>query len=97
LSLAAAMLIGRGRVLTRAHRLFWLISAAASLVVAMTLTVPALMAIMRFASPSAGQLLISVAIGTVSGGWYATRLIVAPIMRKWRLRESAYRFQRRAV
>lgn len=97
LSLAAAMLIGRGRVLTRAHRLFWLISTAASFVVAMTLTVPALIEIMRFAQPSAGQLLASVGIGMVSGGWYAAGLIVAPMMRKWRLRETAYRFQRPAV
>jgi Ca2+-transporting ATPase len=77
LSLAAAMLAGARRArFTRQSLLFPAIAGAASLVVGLTLTIPALLDIMRFARPGAGELAAGLAIGIASGGWYALRLLI---------------------
>ena len=79
MSLAASMLMSKERGLIGAHRrMFWLILAAASGLLAMTLTVPAVIEIMRFAKPSSSELFGGLVIGLLCGGWYAARFVMTP-------------------
>ena len=76
LSLAAAMLAGGRRPqFSKQGLLLPAIAGAASLLVGLTLTIPALLDIMRFARPSPGELAAGLAVGIVGGGWYALRLL----------------------
>jgi len=72
LSLAAALLANNGRGIFRRQRwIFWLIVGAATMLLTVTMTLPTLMTIMRFETPSLGELLGSASIGVLAGGWYA--------------------------
>ena len=76
--LAAAILIGSGRTLFSPRRwMLLLIAGGAIIVLSLTVTVPALLEIMRFARPGPMELLGSVSVGVVAGGWYAGRLLFA--------------------
>jgi Ca2+-transporting ATPase len=78
IALAAAILSTSGRGLLRRDRwIFWLIAGAASGLLALVLTVPTLQNIMRFADPGAPELLGSILIGMVAGGWYGARALVS--------------------
>ena len=71
LSLAVAEGRTAGTPLFARERLiFWLIAAGAVVVMAVTVTAPFLADILRFETPSPGQLLISVMIGLLAGGWF---------------------------
>jgi Ca2+-transporting ATPase len=77
LSLAAAMLTSRSRVSGGLHwRIFLLIAGAATALLALMLTVPVLLEIMRFATPSLQPIVAGIGVGLLAGGWYAARLIV---------------------
>ena len=79
ISLAAAILATSGRGLLARHRwIFWLIAAGATGLLALLLSIPALLNVMRFASPGPAELLGSILIGMVGGGWYAARAFFSP-------------------
>lgn len=69
LTLAPAVMARSGRSPVHHSRILWLISGCASLLLAVTLVVPELLEIMRFATPDFEQLLVGVAIGIIAGGW----------------------------
>lgn len=72
LALALADASGRGSPLFGRHRLaFWAIAAAAFLVLAASLTIPAFADVLRFARPDAALLAWSAAAGAASGSLYA--------------------------
>ena len=97
LSLAASMLAGRGHSLVGPHRwMFWLILTAASFLITLTLIVPALIEIMRFARPSPETLIGGLALGIAAGGWYSARLLV-PSRLGGALRGFAYGLQHSAA
>jgi len=76
LALAPAILAVRTPYRSARHRwMFWLISAAASLLLALTLAVPELRHIMRFEAVDGMQLIVAIAIGVVAGGWSAIRIV----------------------
>lgn len=76
ISLAAAILATSGRGLLARHRwIFWLIAAAAAGLLTLLLSIPALLNVMRFASPGPAELLGSILIGMVAGGWYAAQAL----------------------
>jgi Ca2+-transporting ATPase len=79
IALAAAILSTSGRGFFRRDRwTFWLITGAASGLLASVLIVPALRDIMRFAYAGAPELLCSILIGLTAGGWYAARAFLSP-------------------
>jgi Ca2+-transporting ATPase len=79
IALAAAILSTSGRGFFRRDRwTFWLITGAASGLLASVLIVPALRDIMRFAYAGAPELLGSILIGLTAGGWYVARAILSP-------------------
>lgn len=55
----------------RERIVFWLIAAGAILVLTATIAVPLLADILRFSTPSHIDLLISVVVGLLAGGWFA--------------------------
>ena len=55
----------------RERLVFWLIAAGAVLVLTAALAIPFIADILRFATPSALQLMTGAAIGIVTGGWFA--------------------------
>jgi len=79
IALAAAMLATSDRGLLARHRwIFWLIAAAAAGLLMLLLSIPALLDVMRFASPGPAELLGSILIGLAAGGWYAARAFYSP-------------------
>jgi len=79
IALAAAVLGTSGPGLLARHRwVFWLIAGGAAGLVTLTLTIPALLNVMRFASPGPTELLGSILVGLVAGGWYAARGFFSP-------------------
>lgn len=79
IALAAAILASRGRGVLGGHRwIFWLVAGGAASLVGLLLTVPALLNVMRFAKPSQAELLASILVGLVAGGWYSARLFLSP-------------------
>jgi Ca2+-transporting ATPase len=78
-SLAAAILATRGRgLLARPRWIFWLIVGSAAGLLLLLLSIPALLNVMRFASPGRAELLGSILIGLVAGGWYGARALFGP-------------------
>ena len=78
LSLAAATLATRSRSAGGPHwRIFLVIAAAAAALIGAMLTVPTLLQIMRFVTPSAANVLAGLAVGLLAGGWYSARLLFA--------------------
>jgi len=78
LSLAAATLATRNRSAGGPHwRIFLVIAAAATALIGAMLTVPTLLQIMRFVTPSAANVLAGLAVGLLAGGWYSARLLFA--------------------
>lgn len=77
--LAAVILATSGRGLFGRHRwVFWLIVGAASSLLMLLLTVSTLLNVMRFASLDWPELLGSILIGLLAGGWYAARILFTP-------------------
>lgn len=74
LSLAVANGSPAGRLFSQDHRAFWVIVGAAVLMLGASLTVPFLLHLLRFASPTATSLFASGAIGVLAGGWSAVWL-----------------------
>jgi Ca2+-transporting ATPase len=60
-----------GRLLDPRRTIFWIIGGLALLVVALSLVVPPLAAILRFSIHSGPHLAASIAVGLVAGGWFA--------------------------
>ena len=69
LSLAVIEGSGAARLFSRQRLAFWSIVGAVILLLTMALTVPLLLELLRFAAPSLRSVFISVAIGTIAGGW----------------------------
>lgn len=83
--LSLALAEGRtpgSQLFARNRIVFWLIAASALLVLTATLAVPFLSDILRFALPSLLQLLMSVTIGLVAGGWFAATRLKSPTPRQ---------------
>jgi Ca2+-transporting ATPase len=71
LALAAAVLAGSSRRALETPWVFWLVAAAASLLLVLMVAVPELRSIMRFSSPTDGELLTGLGVGLIAGGWPA--------------------------
>lgn len=69
LVLALADSAASGRLFAPHRRIFWLISAAVILIVALTLWLPPLASIFGFAAPSPGILLLATVVGVATGLW----------------------------
>lgn len=69
LLLALADSATNGRLFAPHRWIFWLISACVVLIVALSLLVPPLASIFKFATPPLSTLLIAVAVGAVAGLW----------------------------
>ena len=69
LSLAVIEGSGAAHLFSRQRLAFWWIAGAVILLLTMALTVPLLLELLRFAAPSLRSLFISVAIGSIAGGW----------------------------
>jgi Ca2+-transporting ATPase len=69
LSLALAEGSAGGRLFSRQRIAFWSIAVVAALLLALTMTVPFLVALLRFEPPPLDLLLVSILIGGVAGGW----------------------------
>jgi hypothetical protein len=79
IALAAAVLGTSGPGLLARHRwVFWLIAGGAAGLVTLILTIPALLNVMRFASPGPTELLGGILVGLVAGGWCAARGFFSP-------------------
>jgi Ca2+-transporting ATPase len=75
LALAPAVLAGKSRSVPGHHRwMLWLVAAGALVLLLLMLAVPELREIMRFSVPTAGELAVALAVGTVAGGWSAVRI-----------------------
>lgn len=61
---------GASRLLDRGRGTFWIIGAAAVTVLTLTLTVPPLAGILDFTVPALPLLVLAVALGVASGGWF---------------------------
>ena len=83
LALSVSGLSG-GRLLSRDRALFWVIGAAAMLVLTLAVTLPVMREILRFSPLPTWVLAASVATGILAGGWHAVvawldgRSIAAP-------------------
>lgn len=71
LALAESVTAGAG-LFVRTRRVFWFIALGATILLIAALTVPFLLEVLRFHTPSPLILIVSVLVGLVSGGWYAT-------------------------
>ena len=60
-----------GRLFSRERILFWVIGAAAALVLTVSVSLPAMREILRLSPPDPWVLAASVAIGVAAGGWFA--------------------------
>jgi Ca2+-transporting ATPase len=69
LALAVANGSTGARLFSREHLAFWLIVGVAVLLLAVCLSVPFFLHLLRFSAPTTASLLLSIAIGTVAGGW----------------------------
>ena len=69
LALSVSGLTG-GHLFSRERVLFWVISAAAMLVLTISMTLPMMMEILRFSPLSPSVLAISLSIGIAAGGWF---------------------------
>jgi Ca2+-transporting ATPase len=58
------------QLFSRGRRTFWIIGMAALAVLALTLTVPPLASILEFTVPAPSLLILAVALGILSGGWF---------------------------
>ena len=58
-----------GRLFTRERALFWAIGGAAAVVLILSLGLPVLREILRFAPPPSWALLTAIATGLIAGGW----------------------------
>ena len=79
LALAPAVMTRSGRSPVPHSRILWLVTAGASLLLALMLVVPELREIMRFAAPDAGQLLLGLAVGIAAGGWSGLRVFFSRV------------------
>jgi Ca2+-transporting ATPase len=59
-----------GKVFAAHHRIYWIISGSAGAVLTMVLMVPPLETLFKVAPPHLNLLLLSLAVATVSGGWF---------------------------
>ena len=72
LCLAAAESSGKDRPLfDRSMMVFWLIAAAAAIMLLLAVSVPPLAQILRFEMPSPPIILAGLAVGAIGGGWYS--------------------------
>jgi Ca2+-transporting ATPase len=72
LCLAAAESSGKDRPLfDRSMIVFWLIAAAAAIMLVLAVSVPPLAQILNFEMPSSLVILASLAVGAIGGGWYS--------------------------
>lgn len=69
LALAVANGSTEARLFSREHLTFWLIVGVAVLLLAICLSVPFFLHLLRFSEPTAASLLLSAGIGAVAGGW----------------------------
>lgn len=70
LALSVSGLTG-GRLFSRDRALFWVIGAAAALILILSVTLPIMRKILRFSSLPLSILAFSAAIGLVAGGWFS--------------------------
>lgn len=66
----------------RHRRIFWLIGASATTVLALCICVPPLEALFRFATPPLGVVAIAFAVALVTGGWAAPARWIAGAIRR---------------
>lgn len=79
LGLAVAVSSGKDRPLFhRSMLVFWSITAAAALMLAAAVGVPALAQILRFGMPPLTIILAGIAVGLIGGGWYAVLARLSP-------------------
>lgn len=69
LALAVANGSTAGRYFGREHLTFWLVVGVAIFLLAISLSVPFFLHLLRFEAPTIASLLFSAGIGTIAGGW----------------------------
>jgi Ca2+-transporting ATPase len=77
LALAESASTGGG-LFARTKIIFWFIAGGAAILLVAALSVPFLLEVLRFQTPSPRILIVSVLVGLVSGGWYAGVRLARP-------------------
>lgn len=76
-----------GRLFSRERALFWVIGAAAMIILTLSLTLPMMRGILRFSSLPLSAIAISLLIGLVAGAWFGLAAKVKPDL--WTARNTA--------